>query len=95
MFQNTLPVVADVSADDRLRVVNARMLPDLGIVTASHRSDAIASVDYEVTNVGRHEPPADLFDVPTTDMLGHGSHDDPLVSFAASQSPPACQPIRR
>ena len=84
-----------MSADDRLRVVNARMLPDLGIVTASHRSDAIASVDYEVTNIGRDEPPADLFDVPTTYMLAHASHDDPLVSFAAWQSPPACKPIRR
>jgi hypothetical protein len=72
--------VAPLDAD-RLRPVNVEVSPDLGIVTASHRSDKIATVDYKVTNIQRNEPPADLFDVPTNDTLLRGSHDDPLVIF--------------
>jgi hypothetical protein len=68
--------------------------PDLGIVTASHRSDDIASVDYTVTNIRRDEPRADLFEVPADYALTHGSKDDPLIRFASWQSPPACKPIR-
>jgi hypothetical protein len=94
-FQINPPVVPDVSDVERLRAVNARVSPDLGIVTESHRSDEIVSVDYEVTNIRRGEPPANLFEVPTDYMLVHGSHDDPLVGFAPWQSPPACKPIRR
>jgi hypothetical protein len=75
-FQNTPPVVVDVSDDERLRAVNARVSPDLGIVTVSRRSDEIASVDYEVTNIRRDEPPANLFEVPTDYRLVRGSHDD-------------------
>jgi len=51
-FQLAPPVIADVSDDERLQAVNARLSPDLGIVTESHRSGAIA-LDYAVTNVRR------------------------------------------
>jgi hypothetical protein len=93
-FQHWHPV-GGASEAERLRAVNAEVSPDLGIVTASHRSDKIASVDYQVTNIRRNEPPAELFDVPTDYMPGTGSHDDPLVSFAPWQSPPACKPLTR
>jgi len=49
----------------------------------------------QVTNIRRDEPPAELFEVPTDYMLVTGSHDDPLVSFAPWQSPPACKPLTR
>jgi hypothetical protein len=95
-FQHTPPVVADVSDDERLQAVNARVSPDLGIVIESHRSDAIA-VDYAVTNIRRAEPPAELFEVPTDYTLVSGSlPDDPLVTFAPwRQSAPACKPLTR
>jgi hypothetical protein len=93
-FQHWHPV-GGASKAERLRAVNAEVSPDLGIVTASHRSDKIASVDYQVTNIQRDEPPADLFEVPTDYMLVTGSHDDPLVTFAPWQSPPACKPLTR
>jgi hypothetical protein len=51
-------------------------------VIESHRSDQIASVDYEVTNIRRDAPPADLFEVPTDYMFVRGSREDPLVGFA-------------
>jgi hypothetical protein len=92
-FQNAAPVVANVSDDERLEAVNARVSPDLGIVTESHRSDAIA-VDYAVTNIRRAEPPADLFEVPTDYTFVRSSlPDDPLVTFVPwRQSAPACKP---
>ena len=95
-FQNAPPVVADVSDDERLQAVNARVSPDVGIVTESHRSGAIA-VDYAVTNIRRAEPPADLFEVPTDYTFVRGSlPDDPLVAFAPwRQSAPACKPLTR
>jgi hypothetical protein len=84
-FQNAPPVVAWVSDVERLRAVNAQVSPDLGVVIASHRSDDIGSVDYELTNIRREEPPTELFDVPTDYTFVHGSlPDDPLVTFAAS-----------
>lgn len=93
-FQNAPPVVADASDGERLQAVNARVSPDLGIVTASHRSDAIP-VDYEVTNIRRGEPPWDLFEVPTDYTLVRGFHDgvhdDPLVTFSSWHWPPACK----
>ena len=93
-FQHWHPV-GDESDDDRLRAVNAEVSPDLGIVIASHYSDKIATVDYEVTNIRRDEPPADLFEVPTDYTRATGSRDDPLVTFAPWQSPPACRPLTR
>jgi hypothetical protein len=89
-------VAAGVSDAERLRAVNAQVSPDLGIVTASHRSDDIRIVDYEVTNIRRGEPPTELFDVPTDYTLVQGSlPDDPAVTFAPWQSPPACKPLKR
>jgi hypothetical protein len=45
------------------------------------------AVDYEVTNIRRDNPPAELFEVPTDYTLVTGSHDDYLVRFAPWQSP--------
>ena len=95
-FQEAPAVVADVSDDERLQAVNARVSADLGIVTESHRSGAIA-VDYAVTNIQRAEPPAGLFEVPTDYTFVRGSlPDDPLITFASwRQSAPACKPLTR
>jgi hypothetical protein len=95
-FQNAPPVVADVSADERLQAVNARVSRELGIVTESHRSGAIV-VDYAVTNIRRAEPPADLFEVPTDYTLVESSLDhDPLITLTPwRQSAPECKPLTR
>ena len=71
-FQYPLRVAAGVSDAERLRAVNAQVSPDLGVVIASHRSDDIGSVDYELTNIRREEPPTELFDVPTDYTFVHG-----------------------
>jgi hypothetical protein len=107
-FQYPPHVVAGVSDAERLRAVNAQVSPDLGIVTASHRSDEFPSVDgkatsirrsvdYELANIRREEPPAQLFQVPTdyTLVTAVGSGEDRLVGFAPWQSPPACKPLKR
>ena len=106
-FQYPPRVVAGVSDAERLRAVNAQVSPDLGIVTTSHRSDEIPSVDskatntrrsvdYELTNIRREEPPAKLFQVPPDYTLGSiGAGEDPVVTFAPWQSPPACKPQKR
>ena len=95
-FQNAPPVVADGSDDERLQAVNARLSPDLGIVTESHRSGAIA-VDYVVTNIRRGDPSADLFEVPTDYTFVRSSlPEDPLISLAPwRESAPACKPLTR
>lgn len=93
-FQIAPPVVAGVSDVERLRAVSARLSPDLGIVIESHRSDEIVGADYEVRNIRREDPPADLFELPPDYTFVRGSHDDPLVGFAPWQSPPSCKPIR-
>ena len=110
-FQYPSRVPTGASDAERLQAVDAQVSPDLGIVTASHRADEIPSivdskatnvrrvVDYELTNIRREEPPAHLFQVPTdyTDntFASIGSGDDPVVSFAPWQSPPACKPLKR
>jgi hypothetical protein len=93
-FQTAPPVLAGASDDERLRAVNAQVSPEIGIVTESHRSDRIATVDYKVTNIRRDGPPATLFDV-TDYTFVDGSHDDPLVGFSPWLSPPACKPRSR
>jgi hypothetical protein len=75
------PPVAGASGIERLEAVNAEISTDLGVVTASHRSDHIGSVDYQLTNIRRAEPPAELFEVPATYTFVKGSQDDPLVQF--------------
>src|SRR5262245_36739480 len=102
-FQYPSRVPLGASDAERLQAVNAQISPDLGIVTVSHRADEIVSVDskatnirrvvdYELTNIRREEPPAQLFQVPTdyTDdtFVSIGSGDDRLVGFAPWQSPP-------
>jgi hypothetical protein len=77
----TAPRVAGASDSERLEAVNAQVSPDLRIVIASHRSDRIASVDYELTDIGRDEPPAKLFDIPNDYTFVKGSMHDPLVEF--------------
>ena len=109
-FEYPPRVVAGLSDAERLRAVNAQVAPDLGIVTASHRSDEgmfpsvdskatsiRRSVDYELTNIRREEPPAQLFQVPTDYTLVSiwGSGEDPWGAFAPWQSPPACKPLKR
>jgi hypothetical protein len=87
-FEYPPHVVAGVSDAERLRAVNAQVSPDLGIVTASHRFDEITSVDskatnirrsvdYELTNIRREEPPAKLFEVgaPALDVQPNGDRD--------------------
>jgi hypothetical protein len=86
--------VAGESDAERLQAVRAQVAPDLGIVVESHRADAIASVDYELTNIRREEPPATLFEVPPDyTMVVQGSRDNPIVAFAPWQTPPACKPV--
>jgi hypothetical protein len=105
-FQYPARVPTGTSDAERLQAVNAQVSPDLGIVTASHRTDETASVDsktpnrrvvdYELTNIRREEPPAQIFQVPADYTFVIGSRDDPLVEFAPSQqSPPACKPLKR
>ena len=109
-FQYPSRIPTGASDAERLQAVNAQVSPDLGIVTASHRYDEFPSVDskatrirrfvdYELTNIRREEPPAQLFQIPTdyTDytFVSIGSGDDPLVGFAPWQSPPACKPLKR
>jgi hypothetical protein len=95
-FQTAPPVVANTSDAERLRTVNAQVSPDLGVVIASHHSDFIGSVDYELTTIRREEPPAELFEVPVDYTFGRGSlPDDPLVSFAPRQSKHSCEPLTR
>lgn len=80
-FYPPLPPVAGASDDERLRAVNAQVAEDLGIVTASRRSDGIATVDYKVTNIRRGEPSAQLFDL--TDFISaFGSPDSPTQTYA-------------
>jgi hypothetical protein len=59
--------------------VNAQVSPDLGVVISSHRADQIGSVDYQLTNIRRDEPRAELFVVPPDYTLVQGSHDDPVI----------------
>lgn len=106
-FEYPLRVSAGMSDDERLRAVNAQLSPDLGIVTTSHRSEEIPSadskatnirrsVDYELTNIRREEPPAKLFQIPTDyTFVSIDSREDPLIAFAPRQSPPACKPLKR
>ena len=68
-----------MSEAERLRAVNAQVSRDLGVVISSHRADQIGSVDYELTNIRRDEPPAELFTVPPDYTFVHGSHDDPAL----------------
>jgi hypothetical protein len=79
------PPVAGASGAERLQAVNAEVSQDLGIVTMSHRSDTIGTVDYRVTNIRRAEPRAALFELPTDYTLVMGSHEDPVITFAAWQ----------
>ena len=106
-FEYPLFASAGMSDDERLRAVNAQVSPDLGIVTTSHRSGEIPSVDskatnirrsvdYELTNIRREEPPAKLFQIPTDyTFVSIDFHEDPLVVFAPWQSPPACKLLKR
>ncbi len=85
------PAVSAASDGERLKTVAAQVAPDLGIVIASHRSDAIGSVDYQVTNIRRGEPSADLFDVLTTySFVSEGA-----IAVGPWQSPPACGPTKK
>jgi hypothetical protein len=97
-FQTTRPVVADVSDEERLQAVNARMSPDLRIVTESHRSGTIA-VDYAVTNIQRVEPAPELFEVPKGYRYVSSSLPDPMITLAPWSGPapgdPACKPLTR
>ena len=93
-FQKEPPDFSDTTDDERLRVVGAQVSPDLGIVIASHRSAPLWSVDYEVTNIRRSEPPAELFEL-TAYTFVSGSRDDPLVTYVPWQSPQACKPVKR
>jgi hypothetical protein len=89
-FRVLLPPAASASDDERLRAVNARLAADLGIVVESHRADMI-SVDYEVTNIERAEPRADLFEVPTGYTLVRGSRDEPVGALAPWHVPNGCR----
>jgi hypothetical protein len=91
-FQRAPPVLTDASDAERLRAVNAQVSPDLDIVISSRRSDHIGSVDYELTNIRREEPPAKLFEVPTDyTFVSVGTLWDPLVIYAPWQSKRPCE----
>ena len=76
------PRVAGASATERLQAVNAEMSPDLGLVIASHRSDPVVAVDYEVTDIHRGEPPSEMFDLPTDyRFVTGGPKDDFLIKL--------------
>lgn len=109
-FEYPSRIPPGASDAERLQAVDAQVSPDLGVVTASHRTSEIPSlesgapnirrvVDYELTHIRREEPPAHLFQIPAdyTDytFVSIGSGHDPLVMFAPSQSPPACKPLKR
>jgi hypothetical protein len=85
------PLMANTSEVERLEAVNAEVSPDLGIVLASHRADAIGSVDYRVTNIRRGEPSADLFDALTT----YTFKNKPVLAIGPWQSPPVCKPVKK
>jgi hypothetical protein len=72
---------AGASPAERLEAVNAQLSPDLGLVTASHWSDQFVSVDYQLTNIRRGEPLAELFDIPANYTFVTGSHQDPLIEL--------------
>ena len=89
-FQMGPPVIVDVSDEQRLQAVNAQIAADIGIVTASHRSDEIAVVDYEVTNIRRVEPRAELFEVPADYTIANDA-----LGYASWQSPQPCQAMNK
>jgi hypothetical protein len=93
-FQYAPPVLANASDDERLHAVNAQISPDLGIVTASHRSDGIGVIDYQVTNIRRDEPPPNLFQVENYTFV-NGTHANELIASAPWHLPPSCGPARR
>lgn len=94
-FQVAPPVLAGASDSDRLRAVNAETAPDLALTITSHRLDHIGSVDYQVVNIQREEPPAELFELPKDFTLVSGSADDPMIAFAPWQSSHRCEPLSR
>jgi hypothetical protein len=79
-FRVSAPV-AGASATERLEAVHAEVSPDLGVVIASHRSDGPVSVDYELTNIRRGEPPPELFEVPGEYTFVRGSRLNPLIQL--------------
>ena len=81
--------------DREIRVVSAQVSPELGIVIASHRSAPMWSVDYEVTNIRRSEPPAELFELTAYTLVSGPLPDDPLAIYAPWQSPQGCKPVKR
>jgi hypothetical protein len=93
-FQDAPPVVAYASDEERLQAVDAQRLPDLGIVTESHRSDGIVTVDYKVTNIRRGEPSPQLFDVTDFTFVHGSSHDDPIIRLVPWNAT-SCSPVKK
>ena len=87
------PIVDEtLTATERLQAVNAEVLPELGLVRASHRVDEIPipdskgqhlrrAWDYVLTEIQREEPPAHLFEVPHNYTLAMPSRELPLVRW--------------
>lgn len=85
------PPVAGASGTERLQAVKAEIRSDLGLVVASHRSDRIASVDYQLTNIRRDEPPAGLFELPADYTFLRGTATgEPLIEFEAWNPKASC-----
>lgn len=87
------PIVDEqLTQAERLHAVHAEMLPELGLVRASHRVDDVPipdskgqhfrrATDYVLTEILREEPPAHLFEVPNDYRLVMPSRELPLVRW--------------
>jgi hypothetical protein len=63
---------------------------ELNLLIQSWHSDARSTIEYRLSNIGRTEPPARLFEMPpdyTVDVLS--TPGDPWLSFASAESPRA------
>ena len=90
-FEYSPTVDEKFTAAERLQAVNAEVLPELGLVRASHRIDDFPidskgklvrrTRDYALTEIQREEPPAHLFEVPDNYTFIMPSRDLPLVRW--------------
>lgn len=90
-FEYSPIVDGTFTAAERLQAVNAEVLPELGLVRASHRIDDIPvdstgklvrrTRDYALTEIQREEPPAHLFEVPNNYTFIMPSRELPLVRW--------------
>lgn len=94
------------TAAERLHAVSAEVVPELGLVRASHRVDEIPIADskgkrvrrardYVLTEIQREEPPARLFEVPAHYTLVVPSRELPVVRWTHARLPGATCKVPR